>query len=128
MSAIWKHYNYALYGFFFIVMLGVLISCSEASIILVYYKLCRFKYLTFRGDYKWWWRSFFISGSCAFYIFAYSIYFYLFDLETSGIVSTFIYFSYMTLLSFGIFLILGSIGFLITFGFLIMIYSLIKIN
>jgi hypothetical protein len=46
-----------------------LVSCSQISIVITYFQLCG-------EDYHWWWRSFIASGGSAFYIFAYSIFYF----------------------------------------------------
>ena len=84
-------------------------------------------YFYLRGDYRWWWKSFFIAGSVAFYIFGYSLYFYS-TTNINRLSSIILYFGYMILLSFTLFLISGSIGFLVTFIFLRKIYSMIKLD
>lgn len=35
-------------------------------------------------DYNWWWRSFMCSGSCALYIFLYSIWYLTKELDIEG--------------------------------------------
>ncbi len=42
--------------FLFLVMVVLIITCAEVSILLCYFQLCN-------EDYRWWWRSFLSSGS-----------------------------------------------------------------
>ena len=69
-SAIWENQYYYLFGFLFLVFIIVIISCSEIAIVMTYFQLCS-------EDYHWWWRSFVASGGCAFYVFFYSIFYYV---------------------------------------------------
>jgi len=65
MSALWLHQIYYIFGFLFLVMIVLIITCAEVSILLCYFQLCN-------EDYHWWWRSFLTSGSCAAYMLLYS--------------------------------------------------------
>ena len=35
-------------------------------------------------DYRWWWRSMLSSGSCAFYVFLYAIWYFFAELDING--------------------------------------------
>ena len=66
MSSIWFGTTYYyVFGFLLVVGLLLFITLAEMSITLTYFQLCA-------EDYHWWWRSFWISGSCAAYVFLYS--------------------------------------------------------
>ncbi len=82
----------------------------------------------FRGDYRWWWKSYLLSGSVGLYIAGYAIYYYFSQLRLTRLSSIILYYGYMSLLSLTMILISGSIGFIITFLFLRKIYSMIKID
>ena len=49
-SAIYENQFYYLFGFLFLVFIILVISCSQISIVMVYFQLCG-------EDYRWWWRS-----------------------------------------------------------------------
>ncbi|KAJ8407200.1 hypothetical protein AAFF_G00288760 [Aldrovandia affinis] len=51
LNSIWSHQMYYMFGFLFLVFIILLITCSEATILLCYFHLCA-------EDYHWWWRSF----------------------------------------------------------------------
>jgi len=68
LSSLWMHPIYYLFGFPFLVIVILFITCSEVSIVLVYFQICS-------EDYRWWWRSFLVSASCSFYLFLYAIFF-----------------------------------------------------
>ena len=55
MSALWLHQIYYIFGFLFLVMIVLVATCAEISILLCYFQLCN-------EDYRWWWRSFMSSG------------------------------------------------------------------
>jgi hypothetical protein len=55
MSALWLHQIYYIFGFLFLVMVVLVVTCAEISILLCYFQLCN-------EDYRWWWRSFMSSG------------------------------------------------------------------
>merc|ERR1719215_295693 len=65
MSSLWQHQFYYLFGFLALVMLILMVTCSEISIALTYFQLTS-------EDYHWWWRSFFASAASAVYVFLYS--------------------------------------------------------
>lgn len=120
MSSIWRHQIYFLFGFLSVAGLILIITSAEISIIVVYLCLCK-------GDYNWWWKSFFIGGSSSIYIIGYSV-FYFINLNIVRFSTIFIYFGLMALITSVIFLICGSISVLSCFLFLTRIYSLVKID
>jgi transmembrane 9 superfamily protein 2/4 len=80
-----------------------------------------------RGDYNWWWKSFIVSASPALYVFLYSIY-YFFTLNIRRVSSIVLYFGMMSLVSSVVFLMCGTMGFVMTYVFIKKIYSMIKID
>merc|ERR1712127_955273 len=68
-SAIYENQFYYLFGFLFLVFIILAISCSQISIVMVYFQLCG-------EDYRWWWRSFIVSGGSAVYVAAYSVFYF----------------------------------------------------
>eukprot|EP00952_Eustigmatos_sp_NYUAD-ZCMA_P012899 51566-Eustigmatos_ZCMA.PRE.1 len=46
-------------------------------------------------NYHWQWISFLASGSTAFYVFLYSVYYFWFKTKMSGLLQTSFYFGYM---------------------------------
>uniref|UniRef100_A0A3Q7JBK7 Transmembrane 9 superfamily member n=1 Tax=Solanum lycopersicum TaxID=4081 RepID=A0A3Q7JBK7_SOLLC len=62
-------------------------------------------------DWRWWWKSFFASGSVAIYIFFYSVNYLVFDLKSlSGPVSAMLYLGYSLLMALAVMLATGAIG------------------
>jgi len=116
MASIWQHHIYFLFGFLFLVFLALIITCAEVSIVLCYFQITGL-------DWEWWWRTFFTSGASAFYIFGYSIYYFIVRLDSKGFVPGLLFFGYTTILTLGFFIMTGMIGFCTTFYFLKKIYT-----
>ncbi|KAL8625581.1 transmembrane 9 superfamily member 2 [Nucella lapillus] len=121
LNSIWSHHTYYMFGFLFLVFTILIITCSEATILLCYFHLCA-------EDYHWWWRSFLTSSFTAIYFFIYSIHFYCTKLEMQGTASAFLYFGYTFIIVFAFFLLTGSIGFFSCFWFVTKIYSVVKVD
>jgi len=121
LNSIWSHQTYYMFGFLFLVFIILIVTCSEATILLAYFHLCA-------EDYHWWWRSFLTSGFTAVYFFLYCIHYFFSKLVIEGAASTILYFGYTFLLAFIFFLFTGTIGFLSTFWFVSKIYSVVKVD
>jgi len=121
LSAIWLHQIYYLFGFLFLVLIILTITCAEISIVLCYFKLAN-------ENYEWWWQSLISSGSSAVFVFLYSIVYFVSKLEIEKSVSSLLYFAYMLQLSFCFFLLTGCIGFFSCLWFTRTIYGSIKVD
>lgn len=122
MSSIWMGRVYYVFGFLFVVMILLVVVCAEVSLVLTYMHLCV-------EDYKWWWKSFFASGSVAIYIFIYSINYLVFDLKSlSGPVSATLYLGYSLFMVLAIMLATGTVGFLSSFWFVHYLFSSVKLD
>lgn len=121
MSALWLHQFFYVFGFLFVVLIILIITCAEITIVLCYFQLCN-------EDYHWWWRSFLSAGSSALYLFLYSVWYFMYKLNITGFVSTMLYFSYMGMAIISFFLLTGSIGFLSCLWFVRKIYGAIKVD
>lgn len=122
MSSIWLGRVYYVFGFLLIVFFLLVVVCAEVSLVLTYMNLCV-------EDWRWWWKSFFASGSVAVYIFLYSINYLVFDLKNlSGPVSAILYLGYSLLMAIAVMLATGAIGFLSSFLFVHRLFSSVKID
>jgi len=121
MSSVWLHQFYYVFGFLFIVFIILVLTCAEISIVMCYFQLCN-------EDPNWWWRSYFTSGSSAFYLFLYSIFYFFTRLQIIKFVSGVLFFGYMLLVSLFFFVLTGTIGYIACFYFIKKIYSSIKIE
>jgi transmembrane 9 superfamily protein 2/4 len=120
-TAIWENQFYYLFGFLFLVFIILIISCSQISIVMVYFQLCG-------EDYHWWWRSFIVSGGSAFYVAVYSIFYFVTKLEITEFIPSLLYFGYTALMVFTFWLLTGTIGFYAAYFFIRKIYAAIKID
>lgn len=122
MSSIWMGRVYYVFGFLFIVLILLVVVCAEVSLVLTYMHLCV-------EDWKWWWKSFFASGSVAIYIFLYSINYLIFDLKSlSGPVSATLYLGYSLFMVLAIMLATGTVGLLSSFWFVYYLFSSVKLD
>jgi len=120
-SAIYENQFYYLFGFLFLVFVILAISCSQISIVMVYFQLCG-------EDYNWWWRSFIVSGGSAVYVAAYSVFYFFTKLEIDEFVPTLLYFSYTFIMVITFWLLTGTIGFYAAYTFIRKIYAAVKID
>ncbi|XP_042430382.1 transmembrane 9 superfamily member 12-like [Zingiber officinale] len=122
LSSIWLGRFYYVFGFLLVVLILLVTVCAEVSVVLTYMHLCV-------EDWRWWWKSFFASGSVALYVFLYSINYLVFDLRSlSGPVSAILYLGYSLIMSVAIMLSTGTIGFLVSFYFVHYLFSSVKID
>jgi len=121
MSSLWLHQFYYMFGFLALVLVILLVTCAEISISLTYFQLTS-------EDYRWWWTSFFASGSSALYVFLYAILYFCYRLQIDRTVSILLYFGYMTIISILFMLLTGAIGTIASFYFVRAIYGSIKIE
>jgi len=120
LSSIWLHQFYYLFGFLFIVFFILVATCAEITIVMCYFQLCS-------EDYHWWWRSFLTSGASALYMFLYSIFYFSTKLEITKPVSSLLFFGYTFIMTFGFFVLTGSIGFYACYFFVRKIYGSVKV-
>ncbi|KAH1221766.1 Transmembrane 9 superfamily member 8 [Glycine max] len=120
LTSIWLHQFYYIFVFLFIVFLILIVTRAEITIVLCYFQLCS-------EDYRWWWGSYLTSGSSALYLLLYAA-FYFTRFEITKPVSGVLFFGYMLLLSYGFFVVPGTIGFYSCFWFIKLIYSSVKID
>lgn len=136
LQAIWENQFYYLFGFLFLVFIILVVSCSQISIVMVYFQLCAEVsslsayyclwlpgfYLTYTHhshfvsyvfhlpgtyvyyvsrtyaqpclclphcqDYRWWWRTFLVSGGSAFYVLVYAVFYFVNKVKTTGLFET----------------------------------------
>ncbi len=120
MSSIWMDQYYYVFGFLFLTFLILLVTVSEITILFNYFQLCG-------EDYHWWWRSFFNGGATAIYVYWYSFQYFQ-QLQSSSVATYILYFGYMGLISFGLFLITGTVGTFSCLWFNKMMFGSIKID
>ena len=121
MSAMWLHQVYFVFGFLFVVLIILIATCAEITIVMCYFQLCN-------EDYRWCWRSFLSAGSSGGYLFLYSIWYFMTKLRIVGFVPSVLYFAYMSMVSITFFILTGSIGFCACLAFIRRIYGAIKVD
>jgi len=119
MSALWLHQIYYVFGFLVAVLLILVATCAEMTIVMVYFQLCG-------EDYNWWWRAFLSSGSAAGYLFLYSVWYFHSKLDIVGGVPAAVYFGHMAVIALTFFLLCGAVGFYASLAFVLKIYACIK--
>nr|GMD21801.1 transmembrane 9 superfamily member 3 isoform X1 [Ipomoea batatas] len=119
LSSGWGYQVYTLYGILFVVFVLLLTVTALVSIALTYFQLVA-------EDHKWWWRSFLCGGSTGVYIFGYAIYYYVQRSYMEGFMQISFFFGYMACFSYGVFLMLGAVGYRASLLFVHHIYSSIK--
>jgi len=120
MNSIWKNETYFLTTFLWISFFIFIIINGEITILVIYWNLTK-------GDYNWWWKSFFLGASPLIYLFFYSLY-YLFSLKIVRFSALVIYFGMMNLIYIIAFYICGSLSTLMSFFFLRKLYGQIKMD
>jgi len=120
-TSFWAYKIYYVYGFMLLVFLILMIVTACVSIVSTYFLLNS-------EDHRWPWTSFLASGSTALYVYLYAIYYFFARTKMFGFFQTFFYFSYTAAICFGLFVILGTIGFVAAEIFIYQIYANVKID
>jgi len=115
-SSIWGHSTYQLFGILFLVAIILLIVTACITVALTYFQLSM-------EDHRWWWSSFLSGGSTGLFIFAYSIFYYIYRSKMSGMLQTSFYFSWMSVACYFFFVMLGTVGFFSSLVFVKRIYK-----
>ncbi|MFS7961797.1 putative nonaspanin (TM9SF) [Helianthus anomalus] len=118
-ATVWGYRLYTLYGILCVVFILLLIMTALVSVALTYFQLAV-------EDHEWWWRSFFCGGSTGLFIYGYCIYYYFYRSDMTGFMQTSFFFGYMACVSYGVFLVLGSVGFRASLLFVRYLYAAIK--
>lgn len=118
-ASIWGYKVYTIYSILSIVFVILILVTAFVTVALTYFQLAA-------EDHRWWWRSVMCGGSTAFFIYAYCFYFYFNRSDMSGFMQTTFYFGYMGIVSYGFFLMLGTVGFRASLLFVKQIYKAIK--
>jgi len=118
-SAVWGHATYTLYFILFLVFIILNIVTACITIALTYFRLSM-------EDHRWWWSSFINGGSTGIFIYAYSIFYYLYRSRMSGLLQGSFYFSYMLVICYFFFILLGTVGFGGSLVFVRRIYKNLK--
>ncbi|KAL4196031.1 hypothetical protein AMTRI_Chr04g181310 [Amborella trichopoda] len=119
LASMWGHKIYYTYGVLFMVFVVLVIVTAFVAIALVYFQLAA-------EDHEWWWRSVLRGGSTSLFIFGQCLYYYFARTDMSGLMQTSLFFGYMACICYGIFLLLGTVGFYISLVLVRYLYGSIK--
>lgn len=118
-SSIWFNRIFYMFGFLFFCFILMVLTTSLISLLFIYYTLCS-------ENYKWQWKSMFIGGGCAIYVFLHSL--FLVKGALKDFTSMVLYLGYTAVMSILVFLLCGTVGFASNLFFVRRIYSQIKID
>jgi transmembrane 9 superfamily protein 2/4 len=121
LSSVWQGRIYYVFGFLALVFVLLVLTCAEATIVMIYFQLLN-------EDYRWWWRSFLTSGSYGFWLFVYSAFYYMTALNIRAFWASVLYFGYMFMVSYFAFVLTGTIGFAASFIFVRRIYAAVRVD
>ncbi|TPX40984.1 hypothetical protein SeMB42_g05790 [Synchytrium endobioticum] len=121
MYSFWFHRIYYVFGFLALVFLILIITCCEVSILMCYFHLCA-------EDYYWQWRAFMTAGASGFYVFLYSITYFVSKLKVADVPSSVLYFGWSLILSGAFIIMTGTVGYLACLFFVRKIFGSIKVD
>lgn len=121
-NSVWleKTTFYYMYGFLLSTMFLLAVVVGESAIVGTYVSLAVY------NNPNWQWLCFRICSSIGWYIYGYTIYYFVFHLHMSDFVSVLIYFVYMALVSCTIGTTCGAVGVLTALVFVRYIYGGVK--
>lgn len=121
-NSIWleKTTFYYMYGFLLLTVILLLVVVSESAIVATYLSL------TMYNNPKWQWLCFRVGASIGWYIFSYTIYYFVSYLLMSDFVSILIYFCYMALVSVALGVSCGAVAVITLMVFVRSIYGIVK--
>ena len=92
---------YYMFGFIMLAFLVLIIVCAQIAVLLCYFHLCA-------EDYRWWWHSFFSTGSTAIYLSLFSLHYFVNKTSITGSLSYLLYFGYTFIIVFLFFIMTGE--------------------
>ncbi|KAJ4358116.1 uncharacterized protein N0V89_002695 [Didymosphaeria variabile] len=122
-KSLWLDKSGYYYMFGFLSVVGVILGVTvvEVAVVATYVQLCV-------ENYHWWWQSFLVGFSSAFWIFAYLVYYFYTKLHISGFISSMLFFAYGALACVVYGLLVGTIGFVASYVFVRRIYAAVKVD
>ena len=122
LRAIWTNTSYySSYILLFVAFASMALISCEISVLFVYLHLTH-------EDYNWWWPAFNIPAASGISFFLFSLFYLFFDYAPVDSSSYIIYILVSLIISYGIALMNGAIGFSTSFVFVIKIFSELKIE
>lgn len=121
-NSVWleKTTFYYKYGFLLLTTILLSVVVAESAIVATYISL------TVYNNPNWQWLCFRVGSSIGWYIFGYSVYYFVYNLQISDLVSIIIYFAYMALVSAAVGVSCGAVGVTTALFFIRKIYGAAK--
>lgn len=117
----WGHKVYVVYPILAIVYALVIVVTAFVTVALTYFQLAS-------EDHRWWWRSFLCGGSTGIFVAGYCLFYWVFRSDMRGLLQASFYFGYNGVACYGLFLMLGSVGFRASNAFVRRIYHEVKLD
>lgn len=120
-TAFWSYKFYYVYGFMLLVYTILTLVTICTTIVAVYFILNA-------ENYNWQWIALGSAGSTSFYVFLYSIFYFYYKTQMTGLLQVSYYFGYMSLFCIGLFFMCGALGVWGANVFVHKIYRNVKID
>ncbi|GLI65979.1 hypothetical protein VaNZ11_009666 [Volvox africanus] len=118
-TSFWNYKVYYIYGFLLLVVLILLVVTVCVTIVGTYFLLNA-------ENYHWQWTAFGMSASTSFYVFLYSVHYFIFKTKMTGLFQTCFYFGYTSMFCLGLALLCGAVGYMAAAAFVRTIYRNVK--
>jgi len=118
-TSFWNYKVYYVYGFMLLVFLILIIVTVCVTIVGTYFLLNA-------ENYHWQWTAFFSACSTAFYVYLYSIHYFVMKTKMTGFFQTCFYFGYTAMFCLALGIMCGAMGYLGSSVFVRRIYRNIK--
>ena len=116
LDSVWGHTLYLLFGIIAVFIIIWLIAAGVMAIIILHSQL--------EGeDSAWEWFSFITSGAVGAVVFSFCLVYFFVQTRIADLASQIVFLGYVGILSFGLFLIQGSVGYLCNRRFAVYMYS-----
>ncbi|CAO1616932.1 unnamed protein product [Sympodiomycopsis kandeliae] len=112
---------YYAFGFLAGTFLVTALTTATVSVLYTYFYLCS-------EEWRWHWKSFYIGGGSAIWLFLYGLFYWLSRLSLPGMSNKVLYLSYLSILCLLDFVLFGTIGYLASFIAIRRMYKRIRID
>lgn len=120
-ASVWGHKVFIVWPVLAIVYALLIVVTAFVTVAQTYFQLAS-------EDHRWWWRSFLCGGSAAFMVYLYAAFYFAFRSSMAGFMQASFYFGYCATAVYGLFLLLGTVGFRSSELFVRRIYAAVKLD
>jgi hypothetical protein len=120
-ASVWGHKVFVVWPVLAIVYAILVVVTAFVTVAQTYFQLAS-------EDHRWWWRAFLCGGSTAGFVYAYAGYYYAFRSSMGGFMQASFFFGYNATAAYGLFLLLGTVGFRSSELFVKRIYAAVKLD